>query len=444
MTTASVITMGLNAIFVGLTPVQRWNAARQSDSSFMSERWFILAGLVTIIILTILLNMVSYHRRTEERRISNRRFFEYADKIGLTNRERQILQDIATRAELRRNVSIFSMIQAYDRGTARIIEDTLALQGVDASKRLSAEMSALREKLGFEKQYPTSVGSAKPSSRPSSRQIPPGKKLYVTCPNADDLANIESIVIKNNDVQLTTRLATPFQRNAGELCCVRYCFGGSVWEYDATVVSCQDDILILTHSNNVRFINRRRFLRVPVSMPAFIAHFPFVRTLLTDTKSRKRSEPDSTDSADITWGKLDFVPATATELAGPGLRVEAPLEVKIGERVLIILKLSEENRQDHSTPREVNSLQLKREQRGKMTPLKIVQDIGEIRHTEAIQGGFSTGLELTGLSDSDVNELIRATNAASVKAHTNTQDGSASDIEDYGQAVPEPVIAQGM
>lgn len=79
-----------------------------------------------------------------------------------------------------------------------------------------------------------------------------------------------------------------------------------------------------------------------------------------------------------------------------------------------------------------------------MTPLKIVEDIGEIRHTEAVQGGFSTGIELTGLSDSDVNELIRATNAASMKADADTQDVSVSDIEDDGQAVPEPVLTQEM
>lgn len=407
----------------------------------MSERWFILAGLVTIIILTLLLIVISYHRRTQERRINNKRFFEYADRIGLTNRERQILQDIAIKAELRRNVSIFSMIQAFDRGTAKIIEDTLALHGIDTSKRLSAEISALREKLGFEKQHAVSVGSAKPSSRPNSRQIPPGKKLYVTYPNAGELVNIESIVVKNTDVQLTTRLATPLQRSPGALCCVRYCFGGSVWEYDATVVSCEGDVLVLTHSNNVRFVNRRRFLRVPVSKPAFIAHFPFVRSLPMNTQNNESSELYSTDSAQKIWGKLDFTPVKVTELAGPGLRVETPLEVKIGERVLIILKLSEENRQDSPTPREENALQPKREQKDKIPPLKIVEDIGEIRHIEAIQGGFSTGLELTGLSDTDVNEMIRATNAASVKAHANTQDVSTAGIENYERAVPEPVIA---
>ena len=444
MIIASAIIPGVNVILAALTPIQRWQAVRQLNSNMMSERWFILSGLVTIIILTVLLIVISYHRRIEERRISNRRFFEYADNIGLTQRERQILQDIATRADLRRNVSIFSMIEAFDRGASRIIEDTLALHGIEASKRLSVVVSALRQKLGFEKNYVASLGSLRQSSRPSSRQIPTGKKLYLTYPHADDLLNIESTVIKNDEVQLTIRLPMALQRSPGEICCVRYCFGGSVWEFDATVLSCQGDVLVLPHSHNVRFINRRRFLRVPVHKPAFIAHFPFVRTLPTDTKSDEGDVPGSTDADERTWGTLNLVPAVVTELAGPGLRVEAALEVKIGERILIVFKLNEESRQLPPTPNKENPYSSRTERRGPMTPLKIVEDIGEIRHTEAVQGGFSTGIELTGLSDSDVNELIRATNAASMKADADTQDVSVSDIENDGQAVPEPVLTQEM
>jgi len=44
---------------------------------------------------------------------------------------------------------------------------------------------------------------------------------------------------------------------------------------------------------------------------------------------------------------------------------------------------------------------------------KIVQDIGMVRHTKTAENGLSIAVELVGLSDSDVDELIRATNAAS-------------------------------
>jgi hypothetical protein len=426
----------MNVIRAALTPTQRWYTARQFDSGVMSERWLILAGLGAIIILTVLLIVVSYQRRTKEQRTSNRRFLEYADKMGLTQRERRILKDIAARARLRRNVSIFSMVEAFDCGASRLIEGTLALQGVQASKRLSAMTSALREKLGFEKQNPVSVGSARPSSRPNSRQIPTDKKLHLTYPNADNPDNIEGTVINNDNVQLTIRLATPLQSNSGKSCRVRYGYGGSVWEFDASVVSCQGDILILTHSDNVRFINRRRFLRVSVHTPAFIAHFPFARTLPMDAENDEGAKPSSTGAIENTWGALDFVPAVVTELAGPGLRIESPLEVKIGERVLIIFKLSEENRQESPTPHRENSRQPDIERRDRKTALKIVEDIGEIRNTEVIQGGFSVGVELMGLSDSDVNELIRAANAASLKTDAHTQGVPTYSNVNHKQVVP--------
>jgi len=441
MIAVSVITTGLNVLLAALTPLEKWQAARQPGGHFMHERWFIVTGLVAIICLTVLLIFVSYHRRTEERRSGDRRFFECADKIGLTKQEYRILLDIADRAGLKQNISVFTMIEAFDCGASGIIENTLAQQGIEASKHLSLIISALREKLGFEKQSTASVGSGRHSSKPNSRQIPTGHKLELTCPDDDDLANIESIVVRNDDVQLTTRTATPLQRNPGEVCRVRYYYSGSVWEFDTTVVSCRGNELVLNHSNNIRFINRRRFLRVPVRKPAFITHFPVVRTVPTHTREGQDKGSDSTETAHNTWGTLGFVPAVVTELAGPGLRVEAPLEVKIGQRVLIILKLSEEPRPDSSTSHNEYPVQSNIEQRLKNMPLKIVEDIGEIRHVKTLQDGFSTGIELTGLSDSDVNELIRATNAASMK--TNAQATASSDIENE-QTVPEPALSKGM
>jgi hypothetical protein len=62
---------------------------------------------------------------------------------------------------------------------------------------------------------------------------------------------------------------------------------------------------------------------------------------------------------------------------------------------------------------------------------------------KVLQNSFSTGIELTGLSDSDVNELIRATNVASLQANADAQATASSDIEDE-QAAPEPAISQGI
>jgi len=184
----------------------------------------------------------------------------------------------------------------------------------------------------------------------------------------------------------------------------------------------------------VRFINRRRFLRVPVNRPAFIALFPFAKTAATESGSDKEhpeTEQNLTAVSDGGWTGPKFIPAVVTELAGPGLRLEAPLEVKVGDRVLVVFKLDEEKDQD-SALQESGGLQTSR----------IAQDIGEVRHTRAIQDGFSVAVELVGLSESDVDELVRATNAASLKAGDVAQD--IPDSENVQEPVNEPATVEGV
>jgi len=424
MITTPVITGGLNAIFLALTPIQRWEAMRRFDSGFMTERWFIITGVVAIIILTALLFAVSFHRKEDERRLTNRLFVEYADKRGLSERERQILLVIARQAGLKRGEAIFTMGSAFDRGVAKIVEESFAKQQTaEGGKQLKAELSFLREKLGFQKQPPSSVGSLTRSRKLSSRQIPTGKKLHINRRKAHDSKDMESTVIKNDDMELTVKLAMPVEYSVGELWRARYYFGSSVWEFDTSLVSCDGNILVLNHSDNVRFINRRRFLRVSVNKPAFVAHFPFSKTFVETSDSSEIASGGS-------WGPPEFVPAVVTELAGPGLRIETRLETKVGERLLVVFRLDEGKK-------KVSSLW----KTSKASKTKMIEDIGEVRHIKAIQNGLSVAVELTGLRDSDVNELIRATNAASVRAGAKGQDISGSANAEGG--VPEAAVVQG-
>jgi hypothetical protein len=219
----------------------------------------------------------------------------------------------------------------------------------------------------------------------------------------------------------------PVKVTFGEPWRVRYYFTSSIWEFDTTVTGCNGDILVLKHNNNVRFINRRRFHRVLVSKPAFVARFPFSKMLFKGPDgSPKRSKPRqaSSGAAGKSWGLPDFVPAIVTELAGPGLRIEAPLEVNPGDRVLVVLKLGEDNADDVAASQPSGN--------GKTPTPRVVEDIAEVRHIRAVSNGFSIAVELIGLSDSDVGELIRATNGASRKAGNGSQE-----IPDSAE-VPQP------
>lgn len=401
MVITSVITTGINAVVLALTPIERWHAARRFDSASTDQRLFIFVCMIAIIVLTALLIVTSYGRRIKERKVTDSIFVNYARRLGLSRREREILTDIAHKTKLRRIESIFTMVTAFDRGADELIKDIHARRGSKASKNLSARLSVLREKLGFDKKRPVPAGPTVSSNKPSTKQIPAGKQLHMTRRKIAEQADIESIVIENNDVEFTVKLQASLESKPGELWSARYYFGASIWEFETSSISCYGNILVLNHSDNIRFVNRRRFLRVPVNKPTFIARFPFARILQPMIDSGRRTKRDSADISKNTWGPPEFVPASVTELAGPGLRIEAPLEVKVGDRVLVILKLSEEN--DRSPDPN------------KTAPEKIVEDIGEVRHTKSIKNGFSIAIELTGLSDPNINELIRATNAASLK-----------------------------
>ncbi|RKY08563.1 MAG: hypothetical protein DRP66_04295 [Planctomycetota bacterium] len=410
MTTAVVITEYLNAVILALTPLERWAAAREGGGNALTDRWFIIAGIIAILILTVLLFATSFNRNRKEQAASDQLYYEYAARRGLAVRERQILRELARKAGLKRSESIFTLGVAFDRGAAGMIEENLA----DPN-----ELSVLREKLGFRKPPNSSAGSPAISTKRSSRSIAVGKKVRITRRKTPGSDHIESIVVKNSDNGLSIKLEKSVKIIFGEPWCVRYHFGSSIREFDTTVISYDGDVLLLNHSENVRFINRRRFLRVPVARPALIAPFPFARTL---AETGDRDEPTANDhsarASVISWGLPQFVPAVVTELAGPGLRIKSSLNVKIGQRVLVVFDLHQDR---DSIPPNPDNRQLAR---------KVVEDIGEVRHTRPVEGGFSIAVELTGLSDSNVDELTRVGNAAS-----RSTGGKNKNIPTSGDAV---------
>jgi hypothetical protein len=420
MTTAIAITADINAIVLALTPLERLKATgSRLGANFETSSWFILIALLAIVILVVMFLVINYSQMVQRRRVDNRLFTEYAHKSGLSRYESEVLSKVAQKAGLKQDETVFTMADAFDRGVDKVIQEGLPKQPVEESERLKTEMSFLREKLGFQKKSSTAIGPLEKSRKLSSRQIPVGKKLHITRRKTRDLADIECTVVKNDDVELTVRLAVRAESAPGEFWRARYYFGASVWEFDTSVVGCSGDVLVLNHSDDVRFINRRRFLRVPVNRPAFVASFSFARML----------PPVSS------VGPPEFVPAVVTELAGPGLRIELPLEVKTGDRVLVVFELNGKTGQDSDLQKaDKNAL------------VRVVEDIGEVKHVKATENGCSIAVELTGLSDSDVNELIRATNAASLATRAENQDvpDSSGNMQMSREAVPEIVAGRGV
>jgi len=265
----------------------------------------------------------------------------------------------------------------------------------------------------------------------SSRQIPRDRKLYLTSLETGDFNNIESVVVENNDMEFIVEPSMRLEIKKDVPLCVRYYFGASVWEFDTTVIDCESDILILNHSDNVRFINRRRFLRVPTNEPAYIAAFPFAKTLPDNEESEANA--DSVESFDTNWGPPEFIPAEVTE---------TPLEVKVGDRVVVILKLGDNHNYRLTQPAENTASHSAFFDNKNDRPSRIVEDIGIVRHTEAAENGFSVAVELTGLSETNLSEMVRATNAASMRTRFEIQSAPAEVKDDHEKenALSEAVV----
>lgn len=428
MTTAFSIYAGINFLVLSLTPAQRWQAARSLNTGFMGQSWFVTACIAVLIILTALLVVVTYSRSKKERKVENRLFYEYADQRGLNPRERHILMYIATKANLKQKESIFTIADAFDRGATKIIRASMTLKSKNKRSNLCAELSVLREKLGFRRRVSAPVDTLI-TDRPSSRQIPSGGKLYITTLETGDLNDIESVVVENNEFELTVETKKQPGIKEGALLCLRYYFGASIWEFESAVIGCENKHLALNHSSNVRFVNRRRFLRVPINEPAYIAAFPFAKTLSGDNKAGQKS----------TWGPPSFVTADVTELAGPGLKVVTSLKVKVGDRVVVILKLEAGRNRNLISQDDSRRLASSFAGRQKKKSSRIIEDIGVVRHVRAVDGGFSIAVELTGLNDTNLSELVRATNAASLKTRFGTTP--VSDVKANSKSrVPEKVV----
>jgi len=81
-----------------------------------------------------------------------------------------------------------------------------------------------------------------------------------------------------------------------------------------------------------------------------------------------------------------FVAGTLTEIGGPGLRLDVPLSVEAGDRVLVVLKMDEG---------------------------KTIQGTAVVRRVlDSHDAAHVVAVEMVGLSEAEIGELQRETNAA--------------------------------
>ena len=360
-------------LLAALDPLERLSAMRRLSSggggggSVFTNKWFILMGASIVFILTIFLLAIRRFRIDKEMEALDLKFDEYANNHGLSSQERKILSGITKKALLRRKDAIFTIMAAFNRGAIKFMQEKFAsIHNPVERQKLNAMVDSVREKLGYKRKVYTFGARSGGGRGLSSRQIPVGKKVSIAPSSSPDVARIDAVIMRSDELEFVVAPEVPLSSAAGKLWNVRYRFGAATWDFNVLTIACVDEGLVLNHSDNITFVNRRRFLRVAVQRPALVAHFPTVRS-------------------DFEGGPMtpEFVRGTVTELSGPGLRIESEIEVHRGDRVIVVFELEDG---------------------------KVVQDIGEVRGYRDRGEEHSIGVELIGLNEAGVDELVRVTN----------------------------------
>ncbi len=358
---------------------------RSNVPAFMHNKWFVLTGASAVLILSVLLFVARRVRLDRQRHETVRQFDEECYSRGLTASEQEILHAVSRLAGLKRMNSIFTMITAFNRGSSKLMQEYFAGgANVAERKRLNAAVNMLRNKLGFENRKQI-YGTRRSSGGLSSRMVPIGKHVVIVPSGVAESRATGGVVTRNDDLEIVVRPDEPISASPGQTWKVRYRFGPATWEFNAVTLACDRDGLELSHCDNIHFVNRRRFVRAAVKRPASIAFFP----VTVDDIMGNKAVPQ-------------FVEAMVTEISGPGLRIKTDMELQVNDRLIIIFELEAG---------------------------KVIQDIAEVRGFRNTPLGHSVGVELIGLSDSAVDELVRTTNKIVAERRT---DGTQEEMELVG------------
>ncbi len=338
---------------------QRWAGLRnRSASNDMDALSYLFYGAVVLVIGAMVALLVT--RRREMQRRLWQSFETDAQHVGLSHAEQELLTLMARLAGLRRPEGIFSIEQAFERGAARLKESP-RVKDMPAEKQehVAAMVLTISQKLGF-----TPLPKVAPSTV-STFQIQPGSPLTLTVHDTD--REYEVTVSASTEAEMIVTLPVGADVAAKEMVMMHYSSLGTVWEYETEVLAVNGREVHLQQTSHIRFINRRRFPRVETMHEAMVATFKFFQD------GHDMQEPH-------------FVNAILSEIAGPGLLLEAPLTVELNDKVLVMVLFDID---------------------------RVVQGLGKVRRVTPIDSQRNTiAVELMDLKPEEVSELARQTNAA--------------------------------
>ncbi len=409
---------------MGLTAGERWAAARRMSPRSLPEQWLVLLGVAAMLVLLVVLLAISFRRRQQNHRRGAEEFDLEALRRGLTVRERQILLAIAARSGRRHTSAIFHTADAFQRGAAQLLTEYAQMHTPQENTELNGEVLRLREKLGLRA---TGPGQTR-RERPSSRDIPTGKGIELIGDQEHAAVTIRAQVLRNDKVELVAAVLAPVSSKAGEPWLVRYYSGMTAWEFRTSTVRCEGEKLTLHHSEEIHFINRRKFPRVAVRARALVACLPLLQgeVLAAEEVSPRAEDREGEGTRPLGEGRPRFVESTVTEFAGPGLRLETRLPVRVDDRVLVVVQLARAT-DDVATARHTLAAVGRVKHSQNIEPGTGVSDAIDYGWEGAPRGRpdvlttrrLSIAVELVGLNDEEIETLASLTDELSSHALDN-------------------------
>ncbi len=366
MSAYHLITEGFMPLAGPLNASEKYDAVRNLPGISLGSPWVWGGAIVLLVVVPIVIAAVVFTQRAGRRKRARESFRHQASRLGLSGEEQLLLANLAGLAGIKEPRNVLTIESAFDQ----------AAGSRDAGDGTGQILESLRTKLGFG----TSTGPSRHVSV-SSRQIPESASLELTFAGRGSFAG--GVVVANLPDALAVMMHTPTQCEIGGKVGIRYSNMGAVWEFDTQIVRVIDATILLKHTDEIRFMNRRRFPRIPTTRQACIAAFPFL----------------------VTSGRTDaprFVRATLDEIAGAGLELQAPLEIEVGERALVVVQMDGE---------------------------RVIQGLCRVRRVEASdqEGLNNIAVEMIELSEPEVALLARETNAAAQRRTAEAQTQPARE-----------------
>ncbi len=353
---------------LALTPIQRLRAAqsmpnsrRASTGTSLGSALLWLGLVVGSIVAILVLNwVVKLYKAKVKDRASWSTFRNSVAELGLGQQDVSLLMEMVKLLKLEHDPqSVLTLESSFRTGGDAYFKAEVAARKSDQIKQeYWRRIGRIRATLGF---GPSAAGRG----QAGSRLIHENTHLSISAQGQAD--DFQAIVQKCGPDGLEVKLDKPMQPAPGVSWFVQFFNDRSLWEFETQVISVEGDLVVLAHVEEMRFVNLRKFDRIPVDFPAEIGVFPF------HSEAAKLSPPE-------------FFEATVVEIAGPGLRVHLPQTLRKKSRVIVILKVESK---------------------------RIIQGLARIRQVYDPEGVHKVyGMEMCDLNPAEVSELARITTQA--------------------------------